>query len=53
MDVDLDHLTATDEIINWCQAYEPDQAPNRLLSHLTSNLVLRLNDAAVVKFALP
>ena len=54
--VDLDHLTATNqEIVNWCTRYEqlrsaigPEQ--NRELGSYSSNLVLKLNDDAVVKY---
>lgn len=53
--MDLDHLAATDqEIVNWCQIYQLNpsnySANNRLLGTHTSNVVLRLNNRAVVKF---
>ncbi|EXJ81829.1 hypothetical protein A1O1_07894 [Capronia coronata CBS 617.96] len=49
---DLDHLTASDtEIINWCRGYEQNRLQaDRLMGPHTSNVVLRLNDHAVVKF---
>ena len=53
--MDLDHMTATDqEIVNWCRTYELNPsiyaANNRLLGTHTSNVVIRLNNRAVVKF---
>ncbi|KEF50818.1 uncharacterized protein A1O9_13131 [Exophiala aquamarina CBS 119918] len=53
--MDLDHLTATNEdIINWCRSYELSSSAHsvddRLVAEFSSNLVLRLNSHALVKF---
>lgn len=53
--MDLDHFAATDkDIVNWCSSYRRNRSPyisnDRLLGTYTSNLVLRLNEQAVVKF---
>lgn len=52
---DLDHQSATDQdIVDWCQRWRQQAmeggSRHRMLGEWTSNVLLKLNDDAVVKF---